>query len=40
VIESIAYCLDVTDVARNALGMPWPCSDDSSSGSGEEASEP
>jgi hypothetical protein len=24
VIESLAYCLDVTDLARNSHGIPWP----------------
>ena len=24
VIESLAYCLDITDLARNAHGIPWP----------------
>lgn len=35
VIESIAYCLDVTDVARNALGMPWPSLDETISESSD-----
>mmetsp|Transcript_23164 Transcript_23164/g.52055 ORF Transcript_23164/g.52055 Transcript_23164/m.52055 type:complete len:603 (-) Transcript_23164:98-1906(-) len=26
-LESLCYCLDVTDVARNALAMPWPVED-------------
>jgi len=31
VIESLAYCLDVTDLARNAHGIPWPRDSDAGS---------
>jgi len=28
IIDALAYSLDVTDTARNALGMPWPSEDE------------
>jgi hypothetical protein len=24
IIETLTYCLDVTDISRNAHGIPWP----------------
>lgn len=30
IIESLAYCLDITDLARNSHGIPWPAEPDDS----------